>query len=163
MTTYAWSCLACGAVNAKASVECAICGCSAQPTYGQVAASRTQHRLRGGQVATGAGLIREPGELGAYEVLIAPVLRVLFGMNPVQHRSSTSPQRWPWLLVLAVAAFALAYSVLRWGWPPVGFEASGYVALLAVLVGGTCLVSLVGLALTRLYRRARPAVTKNEV
>jgi hypothetical protein len=133
------------------------------PTYGQVVAFRAQHRLRGGQVATGAGLIREPGELGAYEVLVAPVLSVLLGMNPVQHRSSTSPQRGPWLLVLALAAFGLAYSVLHWGWPPVGFEASGYVALLAALVGGTCLVWLIGLALARLYRRARPAVPRNEV
>jgi hypothetical protein len=107
-------------------------------------------------VTTGAALIREPGELGACEVLIASALSVLFGMNLVQHRSLTSTQRWPWLLVLALAAFALAYSVLHWGWPPVGFEASGYVALLAVLVGGACLVSLVGLALARLYRRARP-------
>jgi hypothetical protein len=163
MNTYAWSCLACGAVNAKASVDCVICGCSAKPTYGQVVAFRTQHELRGGQVATGAGLIREPSELGAYEVLVAPVLSVLFGVNPVQRRPSTSPQRWPWLLVLALAAFTLAYSVLHWGWPPVGFEASGYVALLAVLVGGTCLVSLVVLTLARLYRRARPAVPRNEV
>jgi hypothetical protein len=114
-------------------------------------------------VAAAAGLIREPGELGAFEVLVAPVLSVILGVNLLQHRSRTSSARWLWLLALALAAFALAYSVLHWGWPPVGFEGSGYVAFFAVLVGVSCLVSLVGLSLVRLYRRARPASPRNEV
>jgi hypothetical protein len=56
------------------------------------------------------------------------------------------------LLLIALGFFTLGYSVLHWSWPPVGFEASGFVAFLSLVATGLCILAAVAVSLVRLVR-----------
>lgn len=61
------------------------------------------------------------------------------------------------LLLVAALSCLIGYSVVTFGWPPVGFEASGYVFLVCV---GFAIASLIASAILFLALRWRGQVAK---
>ena len=79
MPQYRWSCHACGESNPRESRACAACGCPAAATSAAIGAHRTALVAAGGRLHDSiAG--SSVGDLSAFEVLVQPILRLVFGL-----------------------------------------------------------------------------------
>jgi hypothetical protein len=89
MSTYEWSCLACGGANARNATSCVACECPASATAKQVEASRENYVSGGGKLQ-GQAALAAAADLSALEVLgpllFSPLLAALFGFWPTNWR-----------------------------------------------------------------------------
>ena len=138
MHTYSWSCLACGVTNTATSEACSACGCPATPTLAEIEAARSAHVQLGGHVLPSAGIVRDQNDLTASQVLIAPVAALLFGILPGRLFPRSTLTLGILFLLCAFAFGINTFSVMNWGWPPVGFEAAPFIALLSIFAAILC-------------------------
>jgi hypothetical protein len=114
---------------------------------------RSRYVQQGGKILPSAACVQDPNELSAIQVLLVPLIALLCGMMPGKFLPRTTPSVVAMLLLIALGFLTLGYSVLHWSWPPVGFEASGFVAFLSLVATGLCILAAIGVSLVRLVRR----------
>ena len=81
MPAYRWTCHACGDSNPRDAHACTACECPAEATSASIAAHRSAFLAAGGALK---GAVAEPVDmdLTAFDILVRPVLFLLFGWWP---------------------------------------------------------------------------------
>ena len=77
------------------------------------------------------------------------LIALFFGVLP-SHLRKHAPLVVVSLLVLSAVLLIVSYSVLHWGWPPVGFEASAFVAVVSMAGSTLAFLIAVVIAVARL-------------
>ena len=86
MSTYRWSCLACGVGNAEASSLCAGCGCPARATLAQLRIHRQKFQEEGGGVGESVPALQEEHSFQASRLALAVIWAITFGYVPQRFR-----------------------------------------------------------------------------
>src|SRR5204863_5782551 len=111
------------------------------------------HVARGGSAVTHCAAQTLQPRVSAWHVF-GPVLLLAGGILPSQIGDARAV-RLPLeasLLAASAALVLLAYSVMHWAWPPVGFEASGLVWWFSNAAAAICFVAAVAVWALRAWR-----------
>ena len=123
MHSYAWSCPSCGNANREDAEKCVVCCCPARYTVAQLESFRAEYVQRGRMVLPPAAPSRQPGDLSAYEILLAPLTLFLLGALPGDLAGSKYEGAWL-LILVGPLLFFVSFAVIRWATGGVGFGSS---------------------------------------